>query len=152
MAFRVFIDSDILIAAIRGEHYLRECALAVLSEPNLEFWYSPLLQLEATLQPAHHKRELELAFLDEYFKSANCMGNLNNIYAVAYPDAAKHGIGVLDACHVAAAHLAKCQLLVTLERPNKPMFRTDLVRVVSIRPLAEARNVSQDAVRKLLGG
>jgi hypothetical protein len=49
--FRVFIDSDVLIHAVRGKGDIRECALALLSEPNLEFWYSPFSKLEVVLQP-----------------------------------------------------------------------------------------------------
>jgi predicted nucleic acid-binding protein len=150
VAHKVFVDTNLLIAAARGEEPLRECALAVLNEPNIEFWYSPILRLEATLQPAHHKRELELAFMDEYFNGANCLGNLNNIYFIAYPDASKHGIPVLDALHVAAAHLSKCKVLVTAEKDTKPMFRTELVKVVSIRSLAETRRTGPDHVRKFL--
>jgi hypothetical protein len=48
---RVFLDSGVLIGAFKGEPEIREGAFAVLSNPNLEFWYSPLLRLEVTLQP-----------------------------------------------------------------------------------------------------
>ena len=147
MSYKVFIDTSLLIAAVCGEEPLRQCALAVLNEPNIEFWYSPMLRLEATLQPAHHKKVLELAFMEEYFNGASCMGNLNNIYFVAHPDASKHGIPVLDALHVAAAHLAKCKVLVTAEKTTKPMFRTELVKVVTILSLVDAR---QDRIKLFL--
>ncbi len=88
--------------------------------------------------------------MDEHFNSASCMGNLNNIYYVAHPDASKHGIPVLDALHVAAAYLSKCRLLVTAEKETKPMFRTELGKVVSIRSLAETRRTGPEHVRKLL--
>jgi hypothetical protein len=38
----------------------------------------------------------------------------------------------MDALHIAAANLARCKMLVTAEKVNKPMFRTKLVPVVSI--------------------
>jgi predicted nucleic acid-binding protein len=44
----------------------------------------------------------------------------------------KHGIPVMDALHIAAASLAKCEALVTAEKASKPIFRTRLVPVFSI--------------------
>jgi len=122
VSYKVFIDTSLLIAAVCGEEPLRQCALAVLNEPNIEFWYSPMLRLEATLQPAHHKKVLELAFMEEYFNGASCMGNLNNIYA-------------------------KCKVLVTAGKTTKPMFRTELVKVVTILSLVDAR---QDRIKLFL--
>jgi len=130
--FRVFLDTGVLITAFRGKPKMRESALAVLENPDYEFWYSPLLRLELILQPAHEGRSLELEFFKEYFKVAGCYGDLNRMFEIGEPDAMKHGITVLDALHVAAAHLAKCELLVTSEGPTKPMFRTKLVKVASI--------------------
>ena len=42
------------------------------------------------------------------------------------------GIAAMDALHVAAAHLAGAAVLYTLERVEKPMHRTSLVRVISV--------------------
>jgi len=111
---------------------MRESALAVLGNPDYEFWYSPLLKLELILQPSHEGRSLELEFYNEYFRVAGCYGDLNRMFEIGAPDAMKHGITVLDALHVAAASLAKCKLLVTTEGPTKPIFRTKLVQVASI--------------------
>jgi len=38
----------------------------------------------------------------------------------------------MDAFHVAAAHLAETDELVTLERESKPLYRSSLVRVVHL--------------------
>jgi hypothetical protein len=111
---------------------MSEAALAVLSEPDFEFWYSPLLELEVTLQAAHHKQKLELEFYREYFRNGDCFGDLNRIFEIGRPEAMKYGISVMDALHVAAANLSKCKLLFTTESPTKPMFLTKLVKVVSI--------------------
>jgi predicted nucleic acid-binding protein len=145
-AIRVFIDSGVLIAALRGEQDLRECALAILSEPNLEFWYSPLIKLEVILQPTHRKQTVELQFYEEYFKQANCWGTLDRMFEIASPEAMKHGISVMDAMHIAAANLARCKLFITTEKSSKPMFRTKLVKVVSIFGIMK----STHAIRKLI--
>jgi hypothetical protein len=54
------------------------------------------------------------------------------MFEIGEKDAMRHGIPVMDALHVSAANLSKCKVLVTSERPTKPLFRTKLVRVVSI--------------------
>jgi hypothetical protein len=122
----------VLITAFRGKPQMRESALAILSEPDFQFWYSPLLRLEATLQPFHHNRKLEMEFYQEYFKNAECFGDLNRIFEIGSPDAMKHGIPVMDALHIAAANLSRCKILFTTESPTKPLFRTKLVKVASI--------------------
>ena len=132
MACRIFLDAGVLIAAFQGERQLRECALAILSQPLFEFWYNPLLRMEVTLQPAYHRHRLELAFYDAYFGNASCYGDLDRMFEIGAKESVKHGIAVVDALHVATAHLAKCAALVTTEKPTKPMCRTTLVKVVSI--------------------
>jgi predicted nucleic acid-binding protein len=129
---RVFVDTGVLITAFRGELEMREHALTVLSEPEYEFWYSPLLRLETTLQPFHNNRKAEMTFYQEYFKHAQCFGDLNRIFEIGEPDAMKHGIPVMDALHIAAANLSRCKVLFTTEAPTKPLFRTKLVKVASI--------------------
>jgi hypothetical protein len=135
-----------LIAAFKGEQDIRECAQAILSEPNIEYWYSPLLRLEVILQPSHYGYALELEFYKEYFSHANCYGDLDRIFTIAEPEAIKHGIPVIDALHVAAANLARCKVLVTTEKSTKPMFRTKLTKVVSILGIKRHADV-----RKLIG-
>lgn len=132
MAHRVFLDADVLIAAFQGERQLRECALAILSEQLLDFVYSPLLRMEVMIQPTFHRHTHEVSFYNEYFKNATCFGDLDRMFEIGSLEAMKHGIAVIDALHIATANLAKCAVLVTAERPTKPMFRTNLVRVVSI--------------------
>jgi hypothetical protein len=58
------------------------------------------------------------------------------------------GIAVIDALHVAAAHLSRCAALVTTEKPTKPIFRTSLVRVVGISTAKSA----QQSIHRLLRG
>jgi predicted nucleic acid-binding protein len=146
MAYRVFVDADVLIAAFQGERQLRDCAQAILSQQLFEFWYNPLLRMEVTVQPAYHKHTSELSFYNTYFSGAQCYGDLNRMFEVGHIEAAKHGIAVVDALHVATAHLAKCAVLVTAERDTKPMFRTRLVKVVSILGMSKTAST----VHKLL--
>lgn len=96
----------------------------------------------------HHKRSEELAFYAEYFKHAECYGDLNEIFRIGAPDAKRHGIPAVDALHIAAAHLAKCVAFVTTEKQTKPLFRTNLVRVISL----PTPNRSAQTIRQLTSG
>jgi hypothetical protein len=100
-----------------------------LVDPGFDFVYSPFLRLEVLLLPRYHRRSLEIKFYEEYFKSAQCFGDLNRIFEIGQKEAFKHGIKVMDAMHVATAHLTHCAALVTLEKPTTPMYRTTLVTV-----------------------
>jgi hypothetical protein len=148
MAFRIFLDADVLIAGFKGEpREVKECAQAILSEPLFEFWYSPLLKMELTIMPTYQGHHLELAFYNAYFKSACMYGELNRMFEVGAHEAVRHGITVIDALHIAAAHLARCPVLVTGERATRPMFRTTLVKVVCLRDVLKS---PVHAVQKLL--
>jgi hypothetical protein len=136
----------VLINAFKGEPALRECALAVLSEPNHEFWYSPLVKIEVILQPTYHKETLEIKFYEEYFKYAECWGSLDRMFEIGSREAMRHGIPIIDALHVAAASLAGCKLLITSEKPTKPIFRTRLVKVVSIVGLKKSAYTAQKLI------
>jgi hypothetical protein len=134
----------VLIAAFKGEPIIRECALAILSDPSLDFYYSPLLKLEVTLLPTHHGFVKELAFYDLYFRNSNIFGNLNHMFEIGRPEALKHGITVIDVLHLAAAKLSRCRLFITTEKPSRskthgitPLFRTTLVKVVSIATMTQ---------------
>lgn len=122
-----------LISAASGERPFKERSLAVLADPGHVFVYNPFLQLEVLLKTKFHKRDLEGQFYESYFKSANCYGDLNRMFEIGGKEAYRHGIAVIDAMHIASANLMHCDILVTLEKTTKPMFRTKLVKVVSLR-------------------
>ena len=91
---------------------------------------SPFVQLELVPKAIYHKKHLEKAFYDEYFRAAEWIRDLNRIEAVAQTEAAKSGLAAMDALHVAAAHLAGADEFVTTERPGKPIYRSSLIRAV----------------------
>jgi len=144
---KVFLDAGVLIGAFKGERDVREPAFAILDCPLIEFWYSALLRLEVTLQATHHKQVEELRFYNEYFRRAEMYGDLNRTLEIAEPDAKRHGIGVVDALHVAAANLSNCVALITTEKPTKPLFRTKLVKVLTL----QVGHKGHQTVRQLTG-
>lgn len=87
-------------------------------------------------------------FYAEYFRNADCYGDLNRMFEIGKPEAMKHGIPVIDVLHIAAANLSRCSVLFTTEGTTKPLFRTKLVRVASI--LDANPNILSRPVRKAL--
>jgi len=89
------------------------------------------------IQPTYHRHNLEVSFYNTYFRAATCFGDLDRMFEIGSKEAMKRGIAVADALHIASAHLSKCVALVTAEKDTKPMFRTQLVRVISIRNMTK---------------
>jgi len=126
---RTFLDSGVLLAAVRSAGPDRERALRLLEDSERTFITSPFVHLELVPKAVYHKKRLELRFYEEYFRAAEWCRDLEGIAAVAEREAAKSGLSAMDALHVAAAHLAAADEFITTERPEKPLFRTKLVRV-----------------------
>ena len=90
-----------------------------------------------TLQAEYNGNKKELAFYAEYFRSASCYGDLDRIFEIASKEARKNGVAVLDAMHLAAANLARCEVFITGEKATRPMHRTELVKVVCFQSLTD---------------
>jgi predicted nucleic acid-binding protein len=126
---RTFLDSGVLLAAIRSAGRDRERALQILEDPDRIFLTSPFVHLELVPKAVFHKKRLEVRFYEEYFRVAEWCRELDRIEALAQREAARSGLAAMDALHVAAACLAEADELITTERPEKPVFRTRLVKV-----------------------
>jgi len=127
---RTFLDSGVLVAAARSQGPDGERALAFLEDPNRVFLTSPFVHLEVTPKAIFYKKRLEQSFYDKYFKKAAWFREVGKIEAAAQTEAAKAGLGAMDALHLAAAHLSHADEFVTTEKPNKSIYRSSLVRVV----------------------
>ena len=77
-----------------------------------------------------HKRRVETAFYDRFLRDAKWVRGLERIDEVARAQAEKHGLGAMDALHLAAAHVGGARELITTEKPSKPMHRSSLVKVI----------------------
>jgi hypothetical protein len=87
------------------------------------------LALEIVPKAAFHRQELELSFYERYMASATAYRGLNRIEKIARAEAGRCGLAAMDALHVAAAFLLKADEFITNEKPGKPMYRTNLVKV-----------------------
>jgi predicted nucleic acid-binding protein len=127
---RTFLDSGVLIAGARSVSPDRERALQLLEEPNRAFLTSPFVYLEVLPKAIYFKKRLERSFYDRYFQNAAWLREVDKIEAVAQMEAAKAGLGAMDALHLAAAHLSHADEFITTEKPNKSIHRSTLVKVV----------------------
>ena len=129
---RTFLDSGVLLAAALSVSRDRERALQILEDPERTFLTSPFVHLELVPKAIFHRKGLEKAFYDEYFKAAEWFRDLGRIEAAAQIEAAKSGLSAMDALHLAAAYLSGANEFVTTERPGKPLYRTSLIRIVHL--------------------
>ncbi|MEO8130145.1 MAG: PIN domain-containing protein [Bryobacteraceae bacterium] len=136
MAIRTFLDTCVLIAARRGEESVKGEWLAILNEGARHFIASPFLYLKTMPKAVYHQRNDEIAFYRSYFDKVSIwINDVESIFNVARNESESCGLGSMDALHVATAYLAKADVLYTLERKEKPIYRTALVRVVSVEPV-----------------
>ena len=127
---RTFFDSGVLIAAARSVGPDRERALRLLEEPNRIFLTSPFVHLEVVPKAIFFKKRLERSFYDRYFANAVWFREVDQIEAAAQTEAARAGLGAMDALHLAAAHLSRADEFITTEKPNRVIHRSSLVKVV----------------------
>lgn len=107
----------------------RERALQLLEETNRIFLTSPFVHLEVVPKAIFFKKQMERSFYEKFFKNAVWFREVDRI-EVAQTEAAKAGLGAMDALHLAAAHLSRADEFVTTEKLNKAIHRSSLVKVV----------------------
>ena len=127
---RTFLDAGVLIAAARSVGPDQDRALRLLEDPSRVFLTSPYVQLEVVPKAIYFKKHLERSFYEKFFKNAVWYRQLEKIEAAAQIEASRSGLAAIDALHLAAAHLSHADEFVTTEKPNKPVHRSSLVKVV----------------------
>jgi predicted nucleic acid-binding protein len=133
LAERTFLDTSVLLAAHHGQSSQRNRCLAIVSDGNRFFVASPFLYLETVPKAIYHKNQQELEFYRTYFDSVRIwINDLESIFRIAREESERCGLAAMDALHVAAAHLGEAEILYTLERYQKPIHRTNLVRVAVV--------------------
>jgi predicted nucleic acid-binding protein len=117
-----FVDASVLINAAVGPNAARRMrALSVLADPNREFMATRFLMLEVNPIPTKFKREKELAFYERFFKAVTTWLDESTLIQPAIDLACQHGLGGMDALHVAAALNANAEL-ISAEKPTKPIY------------------------------
>lgn len=96
-------------------------ALAVLGDPDRVFIATRFPSLEVMPILTKFNRKKELAFYERYFKGVTTWVSPTTIIRPAYDLACRHGLGAVDALHLAAAIKAGAEF-VSAEKPTKPIY------------------------------
>lgn len=118
-----FADASVLINAARGLDAARKMrALAVLGDPNREFVATKLLKLEVLPIAVRYKLTKEIAFYERYFDAVTTWIEVDStLIDAAYDLACRHGLGAVDALHLAASESVSAEF-VCAERTTKPIY------------------------------
>jgi hypothetical protein len=132
-----YIDSGVLIFAAKGATAAAALALPFLGDPNREYVTSDYVRLEILPKATFHKRTAELDFYNLFFSTTTrSIPTSEALLAYALDEACKTGIQGLDAIHIACAVFAGAEEFITSEKTNKPIHRTNRIKMISIFPAA----------------
>jgi predicted nucleic acid-binding protein len=118
-----FIDSSVLINAIAGQNPARKMrAVAILGDQRREFIATRFLQLEVLPMPTRYQRSRELNFYQRFFSQVTHWLDEEPLIQPALDLACQHGLGGMDALHLAAAISLNAEF-ISAERPSKPFYQ-----------------------------
>lgn len=128
---KTFLDAGVLLTAWRGRD--AEAALAIMEDPQRQFYTSQLVKLELLPKTAYFKQEAEAEFYQTHFLAVLGEEPLSaELGKKADELARQHGLAAVDALHLAAAIRQGANEFITSEKPGKPMFRVRGIAVKSI--------------------
>lgn len=130
-----FIDSGVLIAAVRGNAEVAFRALEILDDPERSFASSIFVQLELLPKASYYGYPEEMIFYEAFFKEVRHWADPGPLLAEGALDVAiHHGLSAVDALHAAAALSVNASELVTSEKRSKPIHRLTGITVRTIHP------------------
>jgi predicted nucleic acid-binding protein len=133
-----FIDSGVLIAAVRGTPEIVAEAREILLDPESSFASSAYVWLEVLPKASFHRQEKERAFYEGFFDTVSHWAPIGeSLVEEALEIASRAGLSALDALHVAAALAVGADELITCEKPGRPVHR---VRGITVRTIYTPRS------------
>jgi predicted nucleic acid-binding protein len=128
-----FIDSGVLIAAVRGTPEVAAKAREILTDAETSFASSAYVRLEVLPKASFHGRDKERIFYEGFFETVRHWAPVGeSLIEDALGIASRAGLSALDGLHVAAAQAVGAQELITCEKPGKPIHR---VQGIAVRTL-----------------
>lgn len=130
---RTYLDSGVLIEAIRRDVVPRQRIAQILADPDRTYVSSVFVRLEVLPKAIYHKRADEVGWFEAFFASVIAWADATpGLIEHAEQIARQHGLNALDTLHVAAAVALGADELVTTERPTRPIHRATGVAVVAL--------------------
>jgi predicted nucleic acid-binding protein len=131
----IYIDAGVLISAARGNDELAELALEVLDNPNIRFASSIFVRLEVLPKPLYQKRKDEVIFYEMFFSNVFAWAEPSSLVIQnAYDEAVNVGLSAIDALHISAAVSVDADELLTSEKLTRPIHRSSLIPIRTIKP------------------
>jgi predicted nucleic acid-binding protein len=113
---------------------MAEAALTVLSDSALQFASSEFVRLEVLPKAIYNKRTEEAQFYQTFFAAVAVWSPLTaDLLHRAFAEAQRWGLSAVDALHITSAAAVNAVEFVTTETADKPIHRTQLVAVRTIR-------------------
>ncbi len=132
---KTFLDSNVLLAAWKGREAEAAAAEAVMDDPHRKFCTSEMVRLELLPKPLFFKNKIEAEFFGLHFDQCETQA-IGPVAGHAFELARRHGLAAADAINLASAIALGADEFVTLEKPGKPMFRVQELRVISLHAAA----------------
>jgi predicted nucleic acid-binding protein len=135
VGYLTYIDTGVLISALRGPQVVANRALAFLNDPLRDYITSDYVKIELLPKCRFFKNRDEEQFYEDFFRrSLVHVPSSDQLLAFAIDEGGKAGISGIDAIHVACAVIAQAKELITAESSTKPIHRANGVTVISINP------------------
>ena len=129
-----FVDSGVLISALRGEPEIARRAFEILDDPDRVFASSDFVRLELMPKPKYFKRLDEVNFYDEFFTSVSNWASADiELVRAAFTEGERYGLSALDSLHVAAAIKLGAKAFVTSEKIKSAIHRFTEIPVITIQ-------------------
>ena len=109
--------------------------MSVLGDETLEFYTCENVKLEVLPKPIFEKRQPEVNFYNDYFKTATIEPFSAELGEAALELANQFGLAAGDALNLASAIRQGADEFITSEQPGKPMFRVKELKVISLHSL-----------------
>ena len=132
---RTYIDSGALIWAAQGTTENAARAIPFITDSGREYVTSDYVRLEVIPKATFHRNQSELEFYEPFFRAnIRCIPTSDSLMRQAMEHGCATGISGIDALHIACAVYAGAEEFITTEKPTKPIHRSRLIKVTSIRP------------------
>ena len=129
-----FLDTGVLIAAVRGSGEIQSRAEEILTDSSRTFASSSFVRIELLPKPIYFKQSAEVTFYREFFHHVVIWARINEELLIsAYREAITVGASAMDALHLAAAKQVGAAEIVTTESIAKPIHRATGITVTTIQ-------------------
>ena len=109
--------------------------MSILGDETLGFYTCENVKLEVLPKPIFEKRQPEVNFYNDYFKTATIEPFSGELGDAALALAKKYGLAAGDALNLASAIRQGADEFITGELPGKPMFRVPGIKIISLHSL-----------------